>query len=105
MSERDDVAQAAAERFQKIFESLFPPPFFEGPGWEDKSPRPVCMGCFKSPDQLACYTGLAEEMGISPDDYVRQEEGTYNRNNGHFLCDDCYVAAGMPTEPGGWTCP
>lgn len=41
------------------------------------------------------------------DDYVRQEEGTYNFENGHFLCDACYIGAGMPTGVGGsrWVCP
>ncbi len=38
-------------------------------------------------------------------DYVRQEEGTYNPSNEHFLCDPCYIDAGMPTSPGGWKCP
>lgn len=38
-------------------------------------------------------------------DYVRLYEGTYNKDNGHFLCDTCYIKAGMPTAPGGWVCP
>ena len=37
--------------------------------------------------------------------YVRAEEGTYNPANGHFLCDVCYIKAGMPVAPGGWKCP
>lgn len=37
--------------------------------------------------------------------YVLMEEGTLNPNNGHFLCDDCYIKAGMPSAPGGWVCP
>lgn len=37
--------------------------------------------------------------------YVRFEEGTYNPTNGHFLCDHCYVAEGMPSSPSGWRCP
>jgi hypothetical protein len=28
---------------------------------------------------------------------VREEEGTYNPANGHFLCTHCYIAAGMPS--------
>jgi hypothetical protein len=27
--------------------------------------------------------------------YVRSD-GTYNPANGHFWCDDCYIALGMP---------
>lgn len=37
--------------------------------------------------------------------YVEQEEGTYNPKNGHFLCDKCYIKAGMPSAPNGWRCP
>lgn len=37
--------------------------------------------------------------------YVIENEGTYNSANGHFLCDTCYVRAGMPTAPNGWVCP
>lgn len=37
--------------------------------------------------------------------YVIEEEGTYNPENGHFLCDSCYIKAGQPSSPGGWKCP
>jgi hypothetical protein len=37
--------------------------------------------------------------------YVIQNEGTFNRENGHFLCDKCYIQAGSPTARGGWICP
>lgn len=37
--------------------------------------------------------------------YVIREEGTLNHLNGHFLCDGCYIAAGMPTAVNGWVCP
>jgi hypothetical protein len=70
---------------------------------ELKSPQ--CMGCMKFPKQLSCYTDYAEEMGLTADEYVRREEGTYNYANGHFLCDSCYIRAGMPTSPFGWVCP
>lgn len=41
------------------------------------------------------------------EDYIRQEEGTYNPENGHFLCDSCYIGAGMPVGFNGtrWVCP
>lgn len=45
------------------------------------------------------------EVGETPAEYIRENEGTYNRTNGHFLCDECYIAAGMPTISGGWICP
>ena len=37
--------------------------------------------------------------------YVRNEEGTLNPTNGHFLCDSCYIKAGQPSSPTGWVCP
>lgn len=37
--------------------------------------------------------------------YVIREEGTYNTENGHFLCDKCYIKYGMPSSPWGWKCP
>jgi hypothetical protein len=41
------------------------------------------------------------------EDYIKQEEGTYNKSNGHFLCDSCYIRAGMPVGDNGsrWVCP
>lgn len=68
-------------------------------------PRPVCVGCQKSPADIEEYVDAAESCGVTPEIYVRQEEGTYNEANGHFLCTDCYIAAGMPTSPGGWVTP
>jgi hypothetical protein len=48
---------------------------------------------------------MAEHQNITPDEYVRDEEGTYNPANGHFLCDECYIKAGQPSSPRGWRCP
>lgn len=45
------------------------------------------------------------EEGQTREEYVIQEEGTYNPENGHFLCDSCYIKAGMPSSPFGWKCP
>ncbi len=67
--------------------------------------EPMCIGCRKHPDELACYALEADELGISATDYVKQEEGTYNVSNGHFACDRCYISMGMPTSPLGWTAP
>ena len=45
------------------------------------------------------------EYPVKRAEYIRREEGTYNKENGHFLCDECYIRAGMPTSPNGWKCP
>jgi hypothetical protein len=68
-------------------------------------PDPVCIGCSKHPNELEEYVLIAKEEGMTPDDYVRDQEGTYNPENGHFLCTPCYINAGMPSSPRGWKAP
>jgi len=65
----------------------------------------VCIGCEKTPDELIEYSTQSTGTDLTPDDYVWQEEGTLNEENGHFLCDSCYIKAGMPTTPRGWRAP
>jgi len=64
-----------------------------------------CIGCNKRPSELSEYIEAAKENDMDPDAYVWTEEGTLNRVNGHFLCTGCYVKAGMPSGPNGWTAP
>lgn len=61
-----------------------------------------CAGCGKRPHELPEYLEPAKEENITPAEYVRLEEGTFNPENGHFLCTPCYVAAGQPSSPNGW---
>jgi hypothetical protein len=71
-------------------------------------PQPICGRCGRRPDEIEEYIEAAKECdddAITPDVYVRSEEGTYNKDNGHFLCTTCYVEAGMPTSDRGWVCP
>ena len=69
--------------------------------------RPICIGCGKRPDEIEEYVEAAADYGrkITPDAYVRREEGTYNPENGHFACTTCYCAMGMPSLPRGWIAP
>lgn len=69
--------------------------------------KPICQGCKKPVNQIQEYIEASAEMEISPEDYVKSEEGTYNPANGHFLCTDCYIKAGMPSlhHPYRWICP
>lgn len=52
-----------------------------------------------------------ETMRRAREDYIVEEEGTYNPETGHYLCDSCYIKAGQPTGadgrggPGRWVCP
>jgi hypothetical protein len=70
-----------------------------------KKPEPICTGCNKGPYQLYEYVEAAKENNMGINEYVEQEEGTYNKTNGHFLCTSCYVKAGMPSSPTGWVAP
>lgn len=64
-----------------------------------------CIGCHKPPSEIAEYIEAAESEDMTPEEYVKSEEGTYNRSNGHFACTDCYFAMGMPSSPTGWKAP
>jgi len=74
-----------------------------------QKPEPICIGCGKHPRELSEYVeaSSAKNYGrtITPDDYVRREEGTYNPANGHFACTTCYCNMGMPSSSGGWIAP
>lgn len=71
----------------------------------------ICIGCGKKPHELDEYVMCASEEatgvkgGMTPEDYVWEEEGTLNRENGHFLCTECYIKAGQPSSPRGWIAP
>ena len=58
-----------------------------------------CRGCQKSPYELSEYLDGATEADITPEEYVKLEEGTYNPVTGGFLCTECYIRAGMPSLP------
>lgn len=64
---------------------------------------PICGGCARRPNEMPDSYPL--EDGESAKDFVLREEGTLNTQNGHFLCDECYIKNGMPSSPHGWVCP
>lgn len=61
--------------------------------------------CKKTPSQIQEYIDIAKVENTTPDQYVWEEEGTLNRENGHFLCTSCYIAVGQPSSSRGWICP
>lgn len=65
----------------------------------------ICPYCKKKPHEIGEYIDLAIEKGVTPNEFVQQEEGTYNPTNGHFCCTLCYMKIGMPDRPGGWRSP
>lgn len=73
---------------------------------------PRCERYAKDMEEIDTYVRDEDDEPrgpITPEeraDWVRSEEGTYNPKNGHFLCDSCYIAEGMPSGGGsGWKCP
>lgn len=68
-------------------------------------PTPLCMACGRIPADIPGIVDYAEWEEMTPDEWVRSEEGTYNPVNGHFLCDEDYIKAGMPSSSHGWVCP
>ena len=65
-------------------------------------PRLICAYCERTPEQIGEYIDAAADSEMTPDSYVRAEEGTYNALYSTFACTDCYVTLGMPTRPRGW---
>lgn len=75
-------------------------------------PEMVCQGCGKGPLELGGeyrHPIMDDEDNTPTDqevlDFCWSEEGTMNYENGHFLCNACYIKAGMPSSPTGWKCP
>jgi len=73
---------------------------------------PICIGCARRPHEINAYIEVVQGAPDAPvptaaevRQYVIEEEGTYNRENGHFLCDEDYIKNGMPSRDGGWVCP
>ena len=65
----------------------------------------ICVGCGKTPSELDEYTELAKAEEMTPEQYVIEEEGTYNPTNGHFVCTECYIRIGCPSSEKGWKAP
>jgi hypothetical protein len=71
----------------------------------DNPEDPICVGCAKRPHEIESYRMDPKDDDTTMRLYCIYEEGTYNERNGHFLCDFCYIANGMPSSPNGWVCP
>ena len=65
----------------------------------------ICVGCNRPPEAIQEYVEAGKDEDLTPDQYVWREEGTLNKDNGHFLCTECYIDAGMPETDGGWKAP
>jgi hypothetical protein len=69
------------------------------PPWSEKG-RPIlrCVRCQLRPDEIGEYLPLnqPDQPGVSPDDFVWNNEGSLCRATGQFACTACYIAIGMP---------
>ena len=52
--------------------------------------RPIDPYCERSPSDIPEYVEAAKEEDVTPDQYVVDNEGTFNPKSGHFACTDCY---------------
>lgn len=70
----------------------------------EERPSPRCAGCGRVPADIPDLVSYLEP-GQTADEYVREEEGTFDPATGAFLCDYCYVRAGQPSGafPHRWT--
>jgi len=55
-----------------------------------------CCICGKEPKQIDEYRIEAKFLRMTPDNYVKREEGTYNAEKDTFCCTDCYIKTGSP---------
>lgn len=50
-----------------------------------------CRVCGKTPEEINEYVSWSQLEGITPEEFVKYNEGTYNPNNGYFYCTKCYI--------------
>lgn len=55
-----------------------------------------CKGCGRTPDEISEYVSIAKCEKMTPEEFVREEEGTFNEKTGLFWCTSCYIKAGEP---------
>ena len=60
-----------------------------------------CKICNKTPSEIEEYVEMANDnegfpCSHTPEEAVRDEEGTFNPATGMFYCTLCYIDIGMP---------
>lgn len=65
------------------------------------------MGDAEITDDNGEFVRYDEAKLISADEWVRENEGTYNAETDEFCCTPCYIRIGMPSRDiydplGGW---
>lgn len=57
-----------------------------------------CMRCRREPHEIPEYVEMGNVEKMTPVEFVKQEEGTYNPKDGAFACTECYLAMGAPSR-------
>lgn len=61
----------------------------------------ACIDCGKKPEEIKYIVNNAKADKVTPDEWIKENEGTFNRENNKFYCDPCYIAAGTPLGKAG----
>ena len=59
--------------------------------------NPQCSVCKKEAHEIPVYVAYAEMEGMTPEDFIYMNEGTFNYRNNLFYCNKCYIKIGMPS--------
>lgn len=55
-----------------------------------------CMVCKKEPHEIEEYRDISKIEKTTPEKFIIENEGTYNKDLDIFCCTDCYFEIGMP---------
>ncbi|MGG4011444.1 hypothetical protein [Bacillus smithii] len=55
-----------------------------------------CPYCDRKPHEITEYVDAAKHEDMTPEEYVRSEEGTFDVRTQLFCCTKCYIKIGMP---------
>ncbi len=55
-----------------------------------------CKVCKKEPKDLGSVVYFASLENMEPDEFVKENDGTYNPTTEEFFCNTCYISVGMP---------
>jgi hypothetical protein len=61
----------------------------------------ICKVCKRKASEILEYNLEADFYNISPDEFVKNEifgDGTYNKKDNTFICTECYIKLGCPTN-------
>lgn len=57
-----------------------------------------CKVCKRQASEIGEYLDGSSIEGLSISDYVKTYEGTYDSSSDSFICTDCYIRIGQPSN-------